>query len=59
MIIIIVFQLNVQILYESLCPDSIKFIKEQLYPVWSELAPYIDIKFIPFGKSAVSNIIYT
>ncbi|KAF2883191.1 hypothetical protein ILUMI_22966, partial [Ignelater luminosus] len=45
-------KLSVEILYESLCPDSIRFIKEQLYPVWKELSPYINIKFVPFGKSA-------
>ncbi|KAF5308907.1 hypothetical protein FQR65_LT00607 [Abscondita terminalis] len=45
-------KLSVQVLYESLCPDSIKFVQEQLYPVWAELAPYVDIYFVPFGKSA-------
>lgn len=43
-------------MYESLCPDSIKFINEQLYPAWNELKPYVNIKFVPFGKSSVSGI---
>ncbi|KAF5281967.1 hypothetical protein FQA39_LY00491 [Lamprigera yunnana] len=44
-------KLSVHILYESLCPDSIKFVNEQLYPVWRELSPYVNIYFVPFGKS--------
>ncbi|KAF5308906.1 hypothetical protein FQR65_LT00606 [Abscondita terminalis] len=45
-------KLNLHILYESLCPYSIKFIQEQLYPVWPEIAPYVNIHFVPFGNSA-------
>ncbi|KAK5643589.1 hypothetical protein RI129_007434 [Pyrocoelia pectoralis] len=45
-------KVHVQILYESLCTDSINFIKGQLYPIWNEVAPYVDIQFVPFGKSA-------
>ncbi|KAK4886090.1 hypothetical protein RN001_002361 [Aquatica leii] len=44
-------KISVHVLYESLCPDSLRFINEQLYPVWRELAPYVDIYFVPFGKS--------
>ncbi|KAJ8976835.1 hypothetical protein NQ317_011831, partial [Molorchus minor] len=42
--------LNIHILFESLCPDSQAFIKEQLYPYWNDLAPYINLKLVPFWK---------
>ncbi|KAM8706852.1 hypothetical protein ACLKA7_011019 [Drosophila subpalustris] len=42
----------VAVYYESLCPDSAKFITEQLYPAMkSELRDVVDITFVPFGKS--------
>ncbi|SPP87865.1 GILT-like protein 1 [Drosophila guanche] len=42
----------VAIYYESLCPDSAKFITEQLYPaVKGELRDVVDLTFVPFGKS--------
>ncbi|XP_018579492.1 GILT-like protein 1 [Anoplophora glabripennis] len=45
-------KLNVEILFESLCPDSLRFIREQLHPHLKELAPYVNLKLVPFGKSA-------
>jgi interferon gamma-inducible protein 30 len=44
----------VKVYYESLCPDSQKFITEQLYPALTgpqSLAKYVDLKLIPYGKS--------
>ncbi|XP_055587220.1 GILT-like protein 1 [Uranotaenia lowii] len=41
----------VNIYYESLCPDSAKFINEQLYPVAKQFRSNLDLKFIPYGKS--------
>lgn len=48
-------QLNVAVYYESLCPDSLRFINEQLKPNWNSFAPYADLILIPFGKSQVSE----
>lgn len=45
-------QLHVGIYYESLCPDSIRFIGNQLAPNYEHFANFIDIDFVPFGKSA-------
>ncbi|XP_044253897.1 GILT-like protein 1 [Tribolium madens] len=45
-------KLHVEVLYESLCPDSLNFITQQLHPVFKELSPYVDLKLTPFGKSA-------
>ncbi|KAL9922109.1 gamma-interferon-inducible lysosomal thiol reductase 1 [Glossina fuscipes fuscipes] len=54
----------VTIYYESLCPDSAKFISEQLFPaVKNELRDHVDIKWVPFGKSTYttqgSEILFT
>lgn len=49
-------QLPVDVYYESLCPDSMKFINQQLYPVkTSSLGRYFDVNLIPFGKASVST----
>lgn len=46
----------ITIYYESLCPDSAKFINEQVYPaVKTELKESVDIKWVPFGKSQYST----
>ncbi|XP_060647231.1 GILT-like protein 1 [Drosophila sulfurigaster albostrigata] len=47
----------VAVYYESLCPDSAKFITEQLYPALkSELRDVVEITFVPFGKSTYSTL---
>ncbi|XP_030374598.1 GILT-like protein 1 isoform X2 [Scaptodrosophila lebanonensis] len=43
-------RLHITILYESLCPDSRRFMR-QLGPVHDELKDYVDILLVPFGKS--------
>lgn len=40
------------VLYESLCPDSIKFIEKQLGPLYDEFKQHLEINFVPFGKSS-------
>lgn len=47
-------QVKIDIYYESLCPDSVRFISQQLYPLYSNFKKHLDITFIPFGKSNVS-----
>lgn len=46
----------VYVYYESLCPDSAKFINQQLYPTAKQFAKNIDLKFIPFGKSTYKTL---
>ncbi|XP_063241951.1 GILT-like protein 1 isoform X2 [Bacillus rossius redtenbacheri] len=44
---------KVSVFYESLCPDSIRFIDEQLYPTWTNLTEkYLSVDFIPYGKAS-------
>lgn len=48
-------QVPLTVYYESLCPDSAKFIVEQLHPTkQSPLGRYIEVTLIPFGKASVS-----
>lgn len=49
-------RLTVSVYYESLCPDSINFITDQLTPAYNDFKDWINLEFIPFGKSSVSNI---
>lgn len=42
------------IYYESLCPDSIRFMVNQLKPNYEHFKDLIDIELVPFGKSEVS-----
>ncbi|GAB0100420.1 GILT [Sergentomyia squamirostris] len=50
-------RVHVTVYYESLCRDSINFITNQLYPNVQDpgLRDYIDVLFVPFGKSSSSN----
>lgn len=46
----------VYVYYESLCPDSAKFINEQLYPTVKQFPNNIDLKLVPFGKSSYRTL---
>ncbi|XP_022910307.1 GILT-like protein 1 [Onthophagus taurus] len=43
--------LKVSVFYESLCPDSIRFITQQLAPNYDALAEKIFVDFVPYGKA--------
>lgn len=48
---------KISVYYESLCPDSVDFIRHQLLPlVWTDLATAIDVDLISYGKARVSVI---
>jgi len=46
-----VAKVKIDIYYESLCPDSIRFINEQLAPLYNDFKKHLDVTFVPFGKS--------
>ncbi|XP_053691111.1 GILT-like protein 1 [Sabethes cyaneus] len=46
---------KVDVYYEHLCPDSIRWISDQLAPNYEAMQNIIDIDFIPFGKSRSIN----
>jgi len=43
--------LNIEVYYESLCPDCQNFITRQLKPTWKKLGKYFEPRLIPFGKA--------
>lgn len=45
---------HVTVYYETLCPDSQRFITQQLYPAWKDLKDHLVLEFVPFGKASVS-----
>ncbi|KAK9887911.1 hypothetical protein WA026_000214 [Henosepilachna vigintioctopunctata] len=46
---------KVSIYYESLCPDSIDFIRDELFPNYEALKDRIFIDFVPYGKASQSK----
>ena len=45
---------KLSVYYESLCPDSINFVKEQLFPSWQHLGvETLKLDLNPFGKANV------
>ena len=44
-------RLSVQVLLGSLCPDSINFIQNQVYPLYNGVRNHVNFQFIPFGKA--------
>jgi len=44
-----ILPVQIQVYYETLCPDSIRFVAEQLYPTYQKLGQYLNIEFIPYG----------
>uniref|UniRef100_A0AAG5CRW7 Gamma-interferon-inducible lysosomal thiol reductase n=1 Tax=Anopheles atroparvus TaxID=41427 RepID=A0AAG5CRW7_ANOAO len=48
-------KLPVTIYYETLCGDSMVFITYQLYPTWLRRANEMNLRLVPFGKSAIDE----
>ncbi|XP_058823208.1 GILT-like protein 1 [Topomyia yanbarensis] len=46
---------KVDVYYEHLCPDSIRWVTNQLAPNYEATKDIINIEFIPFGKSVSIN----
>jgi len=45
-------RVNVTVYYESLCPDSIKFITKQLYPaLQGNLSELVELNLLPYGRA--------
>merc|ERR1711970_105652 len=42
---------RLDVYYESLCPYSRQFIREEVFPAYSTLADYFDVFFIAYGNS--------
>jgi len=44
-------KLIVSLYYESLCPDCIGFISDQINRAWKLIGNYFDIEFVPYGNA--------
>lgn len=49
-------QVDVKLYYECLCPDCMKFDKEQFSVAVEKLSQYVDFKTYPYGNARVSQI---
>ncbi|XP_019886703.1 gamma-interferon-inducible lysosomal thiol reductase [Ooceraea biroi] len=43
---------NVDVYYEALCSDSMRFIANQIMPSYDELKQHLNITFVPYGKAS-------
>ena len=48
--------LYLDVYYESLCPDSARFINTQLSNAFNSIKSILNIKLVPFGKANVSYL---
>ncbi|GIY75851.1 GILT-like protein 1 [Caerostris extrusa] len=44
-------KVNLDVYYETNCPDSMRFIVNQLSPTFRDLEDIVDVRLIPFGKA--------
>lgn len=51
-------KLLVTLYYESLCPYSVLFITDQLNPSYEAFKDFVNVVFVPFGKSEVCIYVY-
>ncbi|XP_052750762.1 GILT-like protein 1 isoform X2 [Galleria mellonella] len=49
-------KVKIAVYYESLCPDSKRFITTQLAPVWRDFRGVVKVKLVPYGKSTHDKI---
>ncbi|GFU34263.1 gamma-interferon-inducible lysosomal thiol reductase [Nephila pilipes] len=47
-------KVNLDVYYETNCPDSMRFITTQLYPVYRDFKDIVSVHLIPFGKARAS-----
>lgn len=46
-------KVRVDVYYETLCPDSIQFIRQKLFPTFGKVGDIMDINLVPYGKAEV------
>ncbi|XP_028156243.1 gamma-interferon-inducible lysosomal thiol reductase-like [Ostrinia furnacalis] len=49
-------KVQIKVYYESLCPGSIDFFKNQLRPAVQALAPFLDIHLVPYGNAKTREV---
>merc|ERR1719427_1670214 len=46
---------NLGVYYESLCPYSRQFIREEVWPAYQVLADYFDVYFVAYGNAKTTG----
>lgn len=49
-------KITVSVYYEALCPDSRRFILEQLLPAYELIPAIIDLDLVPYGKARTKEV---
>lgn len=49
-------RVKVSVFYETLCPDSIAFIRYQLYPTFQNVSDIMDVELVPYGKASYTQL---
>jgi len=49
-------KVKLTVVYETLCPDSMAFVKRQLKPTYEKLKAYIDLELVPWGKASYKRV---
>ncbi|XP_015369445.1 PREDICTED: uncharacterized protein LOC107165627 [Diuraphis noxia] len=45
---------DIEVYYEALCSDSVKFVSNQLMPTFNKLNKFINVTFIPFAQGNIT-----
>lgn len=49
-------KVSLDVYYESLCPDSVKFIVDNLIELFEgDLLPIVDLRFVPYGNARLDR----
>ncbi|CAI6365006.1 unnamed protein product [Macrosiphum euphorbiae] len=46
---------EIEVYYEALCGDSVKFVSNQLLPTFNKLSKFINVVFVPFAQGNIST----
>merc|ERR1712236_12275 len=47
---------QIDVIYESLCPDSTRFISQQIPPMYEAIGQHVEIKFRPYGFATTTEV---
>jgi len=47
--------IDLNLYYESLCPDCVHFVLNELYPTYQKLKKYINLKLFPYGNTRMET----
>merc|ERR1712013_325430 len=47
---------QIDVIYESLCPDSTRFISQQIPPMYEAIGQHVEIRFRPYGFASTTEV---